>query len=413
MRKELLICIAFVLAILFPCKIYAQFGGLLNKAVEKLAGKVVEKSLPEKNEANGSIIDSDSIDDEDIENLLNKNMADREIKFPETGKKVNAAILEYGYNLEKDIETLAAHPNGKKLAAECRKYGLSGSDKEVIAAYLENPQLIAKMSAKAEEESEEDYDISDNLKLSPAMLVKAFVGTFIYTYTPNYTRVELQKEEQPNSIMQMIGSSVVILDMEANVSYSLINTFGVKAAITSPINNETNELGFSDYFLKLYNTPDAKVSKRTDKYSAYNCQVHLIEIPVREGKDKEGKPDHTLHSLHQMLSGDFSPESEKVTYSPDAKIFIEAFFTEDLKNKLPKAITQNMKQAQKTPGVMVAYKIKDERGNEVIYELKKILFDQLVDEGQFIIPTGYEKMTDEQFQEKLKSQFSIGNLLKR
>lgn len=410
--------LAFVLLCFLPTQTYGQFGNILNKVKEKTVEKVLNQTLPEI-ENNEATQDQEENDDamtwEQSMGKVNKNSP---IVFPVTGKKVNAIVLEYGMDHESDIKKMANTPNGKRVAEKARREGLKGSDEEILLELYANPQKISQtFKDQLETEEEEDsYDNSDTEEtVPPSFLLAAFMGTPVYTFTADYIRGDLNKSENNTpSLLNMFGATpVTIIDLKNKTSYAIMNMFNTKAAIKSKINNSTNNIGFTDYFLKIQEATESKISQKNGQFEKYNCIIHTAEVPVKEQKDKDGKPDHTLYAVHQMLSGKWGAATGEPSYSPEQKLFIEACFSNDLNNRMPSAIKENMANAQKTPGLMVAYILRNEKGNEIIYKLKNIAWDQSIDEGQFILPKDYPVMTEEEYQKKVTSSFfKLENLLK-
>ncbi len=335
------------------------------------------------------------------------------IVFPVTGKSISAALLEYGMDVENDVKKFAKTPDGKKAVQIARSKGMTGTDEEILLNLYKNPLMMQEIYGNNEESDSDDDASAQSATPSPALLMSIYLGSPVYTFTSDYIRADMTG----NPMANMFGASpVTIIDLKGKVSYSVINLMGLSAAIKSPVNHSTNEIGFTDYFLKITNANDASVTKKTGKFGEYQCAIHSIEVPVKEGKDADGKPDHSLYKMHALLSGDpqaMLTDDKSIKYSPAYKLFIEACFTNDLDAKLPAQIDWNMERAQKNPGLMVAYILRDENGNEAIYKLKNVTLNQPVDEGQFQIPQGYDIVTQEEFDQKLKSKYNFKNIMKQ
>jgi hypothetical protein len=55
-------------------------------------------------------------------------------------------------------------------------------------------------------------------------------------------------------------------------------------------------------------------------------------------------------------------------------------------------------------GFYVGSLLRDEKGNQVVYNIKQVDPNTRLDEGLFSIPDGYEKMTNAEFKQKIKEK---------
>ena len=318
--------------------------------------------------------------------------------FKTTGKSVNAVEVKYAVDKLAYNDVLLQKPIIKKGIAIARKQGLSGTDGSVLAQVLEDPELFAQLASSLGANSANASELQEVLEIiQPSMAFGAMIGSFKYAITDSFVRGEM--DDSPGSIgkslFDKLGGAISIVDISAKKNYSISNYLNVvPAAVVTDVPDVKSVFEMTEYCKKLIKQAEVKPSMIGNTLIAnYQSTGVRFEIPVKQGIDKNGKPDDGLLYLHCLFNNKWDDFTSK-TYNPKNKIFLEMYYSHDLDKIVPAAITKN-KGLLGFNGFFVGFRLKDEQGRFVTYAIKSINQNYTIDEGMFKLPAGYPIMTQE------------------
>jgi hypothetical protein len=396
--------ITLLLTVITSVTVNAQFGKLLDIAVEKIQKK--NNSKQNNNSPTEVIEINESENNTDNATEANDTPEKKEIVFPLTGKLTKTVVLIYGMDYDKDLQKIINAPGGKATIKIARTKGLKGTDLEVMKALMQNPKLFDDI----QKQTDNQFNGNDNEEESfscPSFVFNMFVGAPKYTISSNYIRSDIQASENgQTSLAGMFGGNPVgLVDLKNNIQYAIMNSMGMQVAVTSPI-KDYSLAGMTSQFQSLFKIQGVTGKISSGTLNQYPCTVTALEIPVKPTIGKDGKQDDGLLFVHSMLSGNMDDVSNK-KYKSSYKIFLQTYYTTTLNSSLPNEITNATAKLQNQQGILAGFKIKDEKGNEAIYMLKEVQLNKETDQGLFQIPQGYEIMTSDEFGKKLKAKFKL------
>jgi hypothetical protein len=249
-----------------------------------------------------------------------------------------------------------------------------------------------------------------------AYMFAVILSGYEYIMTSDHIRAQIGKSDTANGQGGVAGSLAnafapgitTIINIKEKRSYTVANFLNIlPAAILDTLGSFQDAFGLMAYLKKYMHQPDMKIqSLGHSVFHGYNANVVRIDVPVTPVTDENGRPSDALLYLHGMLSGNTNDLMNK-HYDPSYKLFVETYYSHDLDGMIPAPITAD-KNILQVDGFYVGSVLKDEKGNKVVYMLQHIDKDRSVDEGMFLIPDGYEKMTHDQFRRRLREKLRGG-----
>jgi len=417
MKRTILLAITA----LFYFQAHSQFKGLLNKVKDKVANKVTGQ--PKQKDTSVQTSQDAPATDPNIQGTAvnttdettHKNNSPQPPPFIKTGKTVAATTAFFGIDTEDAWKKLLQAPVVQDYISRLRRKGVTGTDKEVLTRGMQHSEDYTDIQA----ELQAKYgDQVETFKPSPSLIFAALLNTYKYVMTPNYIRAELGSIDTLNGqggdlagglINALAPGAVTIIDIKAKKMYAVANYLGVlPAAIQEDISGFQDVFGLAAYFKKYMQQPGIKINPVGHKtFHGYNATAVNLEIPVKPTVDENGKPSDGLLFLHTLLSNSSLDLAGK-HYDPSYKLYLETYYSHDLDASIPATITAD-KNVLHVDGFYIGSVLKDEKGNQVVYAIQKIDPRTQIDEGMFLIPPGYEKMTDAQFRQKVDEKFKIKN----
>jgi hypothetical protein len=412
-----------LLVLLIPCLLshfaYSQFGSLINKVKNKVASKLGQNSAKDSTShlspdttsvsphSTATTGQGTSPQSNNIQPAGDK--TPQPPQFPKTGILVKATTVIFGIDSDEDWANLLKNPMVQDFISQLRQKGVTGTDKEVLTIAMQHSDaysdIISNMRAKY-------GNTATFIKPFPSLVFSVFFSEYDYIISKDFIRAELGKGDtsnrQPGIAATLINGlapgATTIIDVKARKSYTVANYLGIlPAAIEEDISSFQDAFGLATYFKKYMHQPGLKLQPLGHKtFHGYNTSVVTMEIPVTPTTDDNGKPSDGLLYLHSLLSSHMEDISAK-HYDPSYKLYLETYYSHDLDASIPAPVISD-KNILHVDGFYVGTILKDENGNQVIYDIKKVDTNSRTDEGQFQIPDGYEKMTHAQFREKLKEK---------
>ncbi|MBB6499256.1 hypothetical protein [Pedobacter cryoconitis] len=387
----------------FP--VQAQFKGLLKKATDKIMKMQSPKTSPDS--SSNTMENNGPSPAENQDAPVNKAV---QPAFPKTGKTVNAVGITYSVDLLANSSALLQKPviiKGLKIA---KSQGITGTDREILKRVLEDPQLFGQIGAQLSNDPANAAGLNEVLDiLRPAQTFGPLAGDFHYYITNNYIRAELA--DSPNSIgkklFDNLGGVITIVDLRAKKSYAISNYLNiVPAAVVEQLENFQYAFGLADYYKKILNQTDIHPSLIGPKlFGKYQASGVRLELPVKPGIGKDGKPDDSMLYLHCVFNGKWE-DLENKNYNPKYKLYLEMYYSHELDKLIPPAITQG-KGLLGINGFFVGYTLKDENGRQVSYGIKSIDPSTAVDEGLLTLPAGYPEMTHEELETRILKKLGL------
>jgi len=333
--------------------------------------------------------------------------------FPVTGKKVKVTTASFAVDTEEDWNNLLKNPVVQDLISRLRQRGVTGTDKEVLTKAMQNQDAYADIQA----DMRAKYgNAAISYKPGPALVFAAFLSSYDYVMSPAYIRAEIGKTDSTGGQGGFAGALAngfapgitTIIDINAKKSYTVANFLNIlPAAIVEDLSSFQDAFGLSAYFRKYLHQPEIRMQALGHtNFHGYSANVVGVEVPVTPVTDDNGKQSDGLLYLHSLLSGNTGDLATK-HYDPSYKLYVETYYSHDLDAMIPSPITAD-KNILHVDGFYVGSVLKDEKGNKVVYALQHIDSDRYLDEGMFLIPDGYEKMTNAQFKEKLREKLRGG-----
>ena len=387
----------------FPAQ--AQFKGLLKKATDKIMKMQAPKTSVDS--SNQTAVNNDSSPAENQDSPVNKAV---QPVFPKTGKMVNAVGVTYSVDLLANSQALLQKPVIIKGLKVAKSQGITGTDREILKRVLEDPQLFGQIGARLSNDPANTAGLNEILDiLRPAQTFGALAGDFHYYLTNNYIRAELL--DSPNSIgkklFDNLGGVITIVDINAKKSYAISNYLNiVPAAVVEKMESFQYAFGLADYYKKILNQPDIHPALTGPKiFGKYQANGIRLELPVKPGIGKDGKPDDSMLYLHCVFNGKWE-DLENKNYNPKYKLYLEMYYSHELDSFVPQAITQG-KGLLGVNGFFVGYTLKDENGRQVSYGIKSIDSNTAVDEGLLTLPAGYPEMTHEELEARILKKLGL------
>ena len=262
-----------------------------------------------------------------------------------------------------------------------------------------------------------DFGVDTTVRSQANLTFAALLPSYDYIMTNNYIRSELGQTDTVNGqgggiagglANAMAPGAATIIDVKGKKSYTVANYLGIlPAAIEEDITNYQDVFGLVAYFKKYMHQPDIKLTAgEHTTFKGYSANVVDMVVPVTPVVDENGRQSDALLFLHGLISG--SGDMTTKHYDPSYKLYLETYYSHDLDGKVPAAITAD-KNVLHVDGFYIGSILKDEKGNKVVYAIRKVVTNVPVDEGQFLIPDGYEKMTHAKFHEKLREKLRMAN----
>lgn len=324
---------------------------------------------------------------------------------------VKATTITFGIDTDEDWANLLKNPMIQDIIGRLRQKGVTGTDKQVLMTAEQHqddyPDIMADMRAKYGNSAS-----AATIKPAPSMVFSAFLSDYDYVITSDHIRAEIGKGDTAagqsaiaNAMVNAFApGAVTIVDVKNKMSYTVANFLGIlPAAIEEDISNYQDVFGLAAYFKKYTHQPSLRLLPLGNKtFHGYNANVVGMEIPVTPTVDDNGKPSDGLLYLHALLSGHMEDLAAK-RYDPSYKLYLETYYSHDLDASIPPAVRSD-KNVLHVDGFYVGSVLKDEKGNQVVYNIKRVDPNTRLDEGLFLIPDGYEKMTHAEFKEKIKEK---------
>ena len=435
MKRILVLLIPFV----FGLSAHAQFGGMMNKLKNKVAGKLMGKdstaSAPAGGQSAGTQTGAGQSGGAQTQGAAGTTpttgtneaaqtqagsatapqppQPPQPPQFPITGTLVKATKIAFGIDTEDDWVTLLKNPMVQDYISRLRQKGVTGTDREVLQAAMQHPDTYSDISA----DMRGKYGASANLKPMPSLVFSVFFNEYDYVISSDHIRAELGKAGEMASQQGLAGAfvnalapgAVTLVDLNVNKSYAIANYLGIlSAAVVDDISNYRDAMGLTAYFKKYMHQQNIKLEPLGHKVlHGYNASVFRMEIPVTPTTDDNGKQNDGLLFLHSLLSG-HSEDIGTKHYDPTYKLYLETYYSHDLDADIPLKVLTD-KDPVSEAGFYVGSILKDEKGNQVIFDIKKIEANLQIDAGQFMIPTGYEIMTHADFHEKIRAKLRGGH----
>jgi hypothetical protein len=336
-------------------------------------------------------------------------------QFPVTGNMVRATRIDFGVDADEDWANLLKNPAVQDFISRVRQRGVTGTDKEVLFTAMQHSEeyddILGDLRAKY------GTSAAAAFKPMPSLVFSALLMEYDYVISSDHIRAELGKAGETASQQGLAGAfvnalapgAVTLVDLNVNKSYAIANYLGIlSAAVVDDISNYRDAMGLTAYFKKYMHQQNIKLEPLGHKeLHGYNASVFRMEIPVTPTTDDNGKQNDGLLFLHSLLSG-HSEDIGTKHYDPTYKLYLETYYSHDLDADIPLKVLTD-KNPVSEAGFYVGSILKDEKGNQVIFDIKKIEANLQIDAGQFMIPTGYEIMTHAEFHEKIRAKLRGGH----
>jgi len=412
-----------ILVLLLFCSLthlaHSQFGGLINKVKDKVAKKLTgSKTAQDSSATSARPADQGTAPQTTPDQSTARQTTaahptaastPQPPQFPVTGKMEKATTVVFGIDTDEDWANLLKNPMVRDFIGRLRQKGVTGTDKQVLMTAEQHQDdytdIMADMRSKYGNQAAA-------IKPAPSMVFSAFLSDYDYVITSDHIRVELGKNDSAtgqsaiaNALLNGIApGAVTIIDVKNKMSYTVANFLGIlPAAIEEDISNYQDVFGLAAYFKKYTHQPSLRLLPLGSKsFHGYKANVVGMEIPVTPTVDDNGKTSDGLLYLHSLLSGNMGDLSMK-HYDPSYKLYLETYYSHDLDGSIPATVTSD-KNVLHVDGFYVGSLLKDEKGNQVVYNIKRVDPNTRLDEGLFEIPAGYEKMTNAEFKEKIKEK---------
>jgi hypothetical protein len=412
-----------ILVLLLFCSVthlaYSQFGSLMNKVKDKVAKKLTGSKTAQDSSATSTRPADQNTDPQTAASQMPPAQSanvqpaaartPQPPKFPVTGQLVKATTVTFGIDTDEDWANLLKNPMIQDLIGRLRQKGVTGTDKQVLTTAEQHQQEYADIMADMRSKYGNN---TAAIKPAPSMVFSVFLSDYDYIFTSDHIRAELGKKDSAagqSAIAQaMINSiapgAVTIIDLKNKMSYTVANFLGIlPAAIEEDISSYQDAFGLAAYFKKYTHQPSLRLLPLGSKiFHGYKTNVVGMEIPVTPTVDDNGKSSDGLLYLHSLLSGNMADLSMK-HYDPSYKLYLETYYSYDLDASIPAAVRSD-KNILHVDGFYVGSLLKDEKGNQVVYNIKQVDPNTRLDEGLFSIPDGYEKMTNAEFKQKIKEK---------
>lgn len=418
MKRTILLAVT----VLFYVQAHSQLKGLLNKVKDKVANKATGRPNQKDSSAQASqdpttadANTSDAVSSSASNEGPQKTNSPQPPQFPKTGKMLTATTATFGIDTDEAWSAMLKAPIVQDYISRLRQKGLTGTDKEVFTRAMQHSEDYGDIQADLQAKY---GNMETTFKPSPSLMFAALLNTYQYVMTADHIRAELGKTDtlngQPGDLAGGLANAlapgaVTIIDIKTKKMYAVANFLNVlPAAIEEDISSFQDVFGLAAYFKKYMRQPDIKIQPMGHKiFHGYKANAVNLEIPVTPVVDEDGKPSDGLLFLHTLLSTGTMDFMNK-HYDPSYKLYLETYYSHDLDGKIPATITAD-KNVLHVDGFYIGSVLKDEKGNQVVYSIQKIDPNTQIDAGMFLLPTGYEKMTEAQFRQKIDEKFRIKN----
>jgi hypothetical protein len=320
---------------------------------------------------------------------------------------VKAFRVNFSIDTDGDWAELLKNPMVQDFISRMRAKGVAGTDRQVLNTYMAHPDTYSDII----NEMRPKYGANAYIKPMPSLVFSVFFNEYDYVITNDHIRAEFAKPDtaagEPaygGALVQAFApGAVTLVDINARKSYAIANYLGIiQASVVDDITSFQNEFGLANYFKKYTHAPDIKVQPiEHTTFHGYNANVVRMEIPVVPTTDENGKSSDGLLFLHSLLGN--TQDIGTKHYDPSYKLYLETYYSHDLDASIPKALTGD-KTILNVDGFYVGSVIKDEKGNKVVFDIRRVEPGITVDAGLFVIPDGYPVMTHEQFKQALRDK---------
>ncbi|AWG22492.1 hypothetical protein FFWV33_13625 [Flavobacterium faecale] len=412
MKKQL----TFLFLFFIICTAQAQFGSLTKKLKDKINTKLEKLITPKATEIAADTIATTQgvvVYDETSQTTAKQKekvgfpeMAP--ITFPKTGKFDLGSKLTYAV----DYDFFLQHSLGQKAIAIARKNGFTGTNKEVFNNARTDSTTVTKIWTELMKGPlpADALEIQKKFQIAATFEAMALASTSVLI-TNDFVKSTIKgigsSKQKPIFLVGFQIDGFSLVDLQQNAAKTVGTIMGVNYTL---IEKDFN-VGSLFAMAKLAEKNIEKKGATSEvilnqKAFGYNCNVARIIIPVQPEQERKNHVDNSSLWFHCLLNVNFD-DLVNTNYDPKYKIIMELYYTHDLDNVLPKALT-TQKNKLNAGGYFVGAILKDEAGNGVTYKMENFKALQKIDKGEFQIPAGYPIMTQEELNVKILEAMKNG-----
>jgi hypothetical protein len=298
--------------------------------------------------------------------------------FEKKGFKLATKQVVYGV----DYTFLLAYQGSSEVIAMGRTAGLTGTDSDVLRGIRANPTLYAK----AERVFREKLTARDLAKLDTEIRISGGMEGFAFPLTQVLITDKYLKSQPMPGTKSMVSEGlgmygVGLANLQRRTSQTVGTFMGVSALLTDATFNLDTIFGLATLTKEQLSQQNATTKVILgQQWGTYRTNMIHIEIPV---EDEGGNP------LYDMLSGGHQPKRS------GKKILIDLHYTHDLDKQLPAGLAVH-KNKLNVDGFFVGAHLYTDKKTGCIFKIQSITPYADTYESEFIAPSGYPQMTDEQ-----------------